>query len=49
MRDKTSDFLKECQVRRLEEKEIVTVFDCEDVKSDTRLLYFDLNDYKDLI
>ena len=30
MRDKTLDFLKECQVRRLEEKEIVTAFDCED-------------------
>ena len=36
MRDKTSDFLKECQVRRLEEKEIVTTFDCEDE---------DLNDF----
>ena len=36
MRDKTSDFLKECQVRRLEEKEIVTAFDCEDE---------DLNDF----
>ena len=36
MRDKTLDFLKECQVRRLEEKEIVTAFDCEDE---------DLNDF----